>query len=80
VFSDDHQTYLPSVGEVWFEDGEEVCACCTSFSTLAGVSRMEFFLWDLDLVARCFEVEKLSPLVLDENMMKVDGILWYPAR
>jgi hypothetical protein len=49
-------THLPSVGDVWFDCGDAACACCASLSTLLGESLNEgFFLWDLDLDARCFE-------------------------
>jgi hypothetical protein len=56
VFIVGEKAYLPSVGEVWFDCGEDAWACCASRSTLLGESLNEgFFLCDLDLVARCFE-------------------------
>jgi hypothetical protein len=49
-------TYLPIVGDVWFDCGDGAVACCASFSTLRGVSLNEaFLLCDFDLLARCFE-------------------------
>ena len=60
------------VGDGWPDFGDGTVACCASCSTFRGVSLKDsFLLWDLDLLARCFE--KLSLLLRpDENMMKVD--------
>jgi hypothetical protein len=66
------RSYLPMVGDVWLDCGDETCACCASFSTFRGESLKEgFFLCDFDLLARCFE--KLSPWYLvrfDENIVE----------
>ena len=64
-------THLPSVGNVWFGCGDDAWACCTNLSTLLGESlNEEFFLWDLDLVARCFEkLPSWCRVRFDENIM-----------
>ena len=67
------QAYLPSDGDVWFDCGDDVWACCASLSTLRDDSLNEgFFLDYFDLLARCFE--KLPSWcrvrLEDENMLK----------
>ena len=65
------KTHLPSDGDVWFDCGEDACACCASLSTFLDESLNEgFFLVDFDLLARCLEkLPSWCRVRPDENMV-----------
>jgi hypothetical protein len=71
-------TYDPSVGDVWFDCGDEACACAANFSTLLGESRKEgFFLADFDFEALCLLKLSVFLRLEDENMMMSDASPFY---